>query len=33
MMEKTSTNEDFFVRLKGWMAAFEKDGFSMNKNR
>ena len=33
MMEKTSTNEDFFVRLKGWMAAFEKDGFSMNKSR
>ena len=33
MMEKTNTNEEFFQRLKGWMAAFEKDGFSMNKNR
>ena len=29
MMEKTNSNEDFFTRLKGWMAVFEKDGFKM----
>ena len=29
LMEKTNSNADFFARIKGWMAAFEKDGFSM----
>ena len=29
MMEKTSSNADFFTRLKGWMAVFEKEGFTM----
>ena len=29
MMEKTSSNADFFNRLKGWMAVFEKEGFTM----
>ena len=29
MMEKTSSNADFFNRLKGWMAVFEKEGFTI----
>ena len=29
MMEKTSSNADFFSRLKGWIAVFEKEGFTM----
>ena len=29
MMEKTNSNADFFTRLKGWMAVFEKEGFTM----
>ena len=29
MLGKTVSNEDFFARLKGWAAAFEKDGFSL----
>ena len=29
MMEKTSTNEDFFQRMKGWMSVYEKEGFSL----
>ena len=29
MMEKTGSNADFFNRLKGWMAVFEKEGFTM----
>ena len=29
MIEKTSSNADFFNRLKGWMAVFEKEGFTM----
>ncbi|NLF27020.1 MAG: transcription termination factor Rho, partial [Clostridiales bacterium] len=29
MMEKTNSNLDFFNRLKGWMAVFEKEGFTM----
>ena len=33
LMEKTNSNTDFFARIKGWMAAFEKDGFSMNSGR
>jgi transcription termination factor Rho len=33
MMEKTMCNADFFARLKGWIAAFEKDGFSMNSGK
>lgn len=33
MMEKTSCNSDFYTRIKGWIAAFEKDGFSMTGNK
>ena len=29
MMEKTNSNADFFTRLKGWMAVFEKEGFTI----
>ena len=29
MMEKTNSNTDFFTRLKGWMAVFEKEGFTI----
>ena len=31
LLEKTTSNEDFFTRLKGWMAAFEKDGYSLTR--
>jgi len=33
LMEKTNNNADFFARIKGWMAAFEKDGFSMGNGK
>lgn len=33
MMEKTGSNADFFSRLKGWIAAFQKDGFSINSGK
>ena len=33
MMEKTSCNSDFYARIKGWIAAFEKDGFSMTGSK
>ena len=29
LMGKTSTNADFFEKMKGWIAVFEKDGFSL----
>lgn len=29
LMEKTSCNEDFLARIKGWAAMYEKDGFSL----
>ena len=29
MLEKTNSNADFFARLKGWIAVFEKEGFTM----
>ena len=29
LMTKTTTNADFFTRLKGWLAAMEKDGYSL----
>ena len=29
LMEKTSTNADFFRRLKGWMAVYEKEGYTL----
>ena len=32
MLEKTSSNADFFNRLRGWIAVFEKEGFTMKKN-
>lgn len=28
LMEKTTNNVDFFRRLKGWMAVYEKEGFT-----
>ena len=28
-MEKTKTNSEFLQKVKGWMNAFEKDGYSM----
>lgn len=28
-MEKTKTNAEFYQKIKGWVNAFEKDGFSM----
>ena len=28
MMEKTSTNEEFFQRLKGWISIYEKEGYT-----
>ncbi len=29
LMTKTSNNADFFTRLKGWLAVYEKDGYSL----
>ena len=29
LMEKTANNADFFRRLKGWMAVYEKDGYTL----
>ena len=29
LMEKTTNNADFFRRLKGWMAVYEKDGYTL----
>ena len=29
MLEKTAGNAEFFQRLKGWMAVFEKEGYSL----
>ena len=29
LMEKTTNNVDFFRRLKGWMAVYEKEGFTL----
>ena len=31
LMSKTSTNADFFPRLKGWLAVYEKEGHSLGK--
>ena len=28
MLDKTSSNREFFQRLKGWMAVYEKDGYT-----
>ena len=28
MLEKTGSNREFFQRLKGWMAVYEKDGYT-----
>lgn len=28
MLEKTSDNQAFFRRLKGWMAVYEKEGYT-----
>ena len=30
MMDKTSNNEDFLIRLKDWVRIFEKEGFTSN---
>ena len=29
LMDKTKTNREFFQKLKGWLSACEKDGFTM----
>ncbi len=31
LMTKTSDNADFFTRLKGWLAVYEKEGYSMGR--
>ncbi len=31
LMTKTSDNADFFARLKGWLAVYEKDGYSLGR--
>ena len=31
LMTKTSDNADFFTRLKGWLSAMEKDGYSLGR--
>lgn len=32
MLEKTATNEEFVTRLKGWMNAYEKDGYTTGRS-
>ena len=32
MLEKTATNEEFVARLKGWMNAYEKDGYTTGRS-
>lgn len=31
LMTKTSSNADFFTRLKGWLAVYEKEGYSLGR--
>lgn len=31
LLLKTKNNEDFFARLKDWVAVFEKDGFTLSR--
>ncbi len=31
LMTKTSNNADFFARLKGWLAVYEKEGYSLGR--
>ena len=31
LMTKTSCNAEFFAKLKGWLAVYEKDGYSLGK--
>ena len=31
LMTKTSNNADFFTRLKGWLAAMEREGYSLGR--
>ena len=31
LIEKTSDNEDFLNRVKGWVGVYEKDGFTMGR--
>ena len=31
LMTKTSDNADFFSRLKGWLAVYEKEGYSLGR--
>ena len=31
LMTKTSTNAEFFTRLKGWLAVYEKEGYSLGR--
>lgn len=33
MMERTRTNEEFFQRLKEWMAIWEKEGYTVSGGR
>ena len=30
-IEKTDNNADFLVRLKSWIAVYEKEGYSLNR--
>ena len=31
LMSKTASNAEFFSRLKGWLAVYEKEGYSLGK--
>ena len=31
LMTKTRDNQDFFTRLKGWLAVYEKEGYSLGR--
>ena len=33
LMSKTSTNLEFFDKLRGWLAVFEKDGYTLGNKQ
>jgi transcription termination factor Rho len=32
MMDKTETNDEFLVKLRGWLSVYERDGYSAGKS-
>ncbi len=32
MMDKSETNEEFLIKLRGWLGVYERDGYSASKS-